>query len=251
MQDLPLAIVTGAGSGIGKSIAATLAQANWKVVVNDINQTTVKQTADEINCAGKAIAMHGDISDESTVAQIFHQIEKDIANSPALLVNNAGIQTWAPLSELSVNDWQKTLATNLTGCFLMCKFFAALAPANSSIINIGSGCNSLAFPNLIDYSASKGGIEMFTKSIALDLGPRGIRVNCIAPGAIATERTAAETHDYSNRWAELTPLRRVGTPQDVANAVLLLTDEKASFISGQTIKVDGGLFSRAAWPAEY
>ncbi|MEM7259507.1 MAG: SDR family oxidoreductase, partial [Pseudomonadota bacterium] len=117
--------------------------------------------------------------------------------------------------------------------------------------NIGSGCNHLAFPKLIDYAASKGGIEMLTRSTALDLGASGIRVNCIAPGAIATERTAAETDDYNDRWSALTPLGRVGTPQDVASAVLLLADEKAGFITGQTINVDGGLFSRAVWPAEY
>jgi len=92
---------------------------------------------------------------------------------------------------------------------------------------------------------------MFTKSSALELGPRGIRVNCIAPGAIATERTAAETDNYSDNWAELTPLRRIGTPEDVANALMLLIDDNAAFITAQTINVDGGLFSRAIWPVKY
>ena len=127
----------------------------------------------------------------------------------------------------------------------------ANSESTASIINIGSGCNTLAFPQLVDYSASKGGIEMLTKSAALELGPKNIRVNCIAPGAIATERTAAETGNYDKSWGELTPLKRVGNPQDVANVVSLLSDPRAGFITGQTIGVDGGLFSRAVWPSGY
>ncbi len=252
MNSSPLAIVTGAGGGIGREIATALAASHWIVIVNDLNAEAAAQTTAQIIAAdGEAMALSGDIGDWPTVEGMYGAINDKYGRTATLLVNNAGVQTWASIDELSPEDWSRTISTNLTGCFLMTKCFAKTACAGSSIINIGSGCNKLAFPKLIDYSAAKGGIEMLTKSSALELGPRGVRVNCIAPGAIATERTAAETDDYNNSWAKLTPLQRIGTPQDVANAVLLLADEKAGFITGQTINVDGGLFSRAVWPDEY
>ena len=116
------------------------------------------------------------------------------------------------------------------------------------IVNLGSGCNKIAFPLLSDYTASKGGIEMFTKVAAIELGAFGITVNCVAPGAIETERTRRESGDYAATWAALTPLARVGTPLDVARAVAFLCGPSADFITGQTLWVDGGLFSKPAWP---
>ena len=121
----------------------------------------------------------------------------------------------------------------------------------TSISNLGSGCNHLAFPSLVSYTASKGGIEMLTKSAALELGPLGIQVNCIAPGAIETERTKSETTGYAERWSPLTPQRRVGQVDDIADAVLALCQPGMRFVSGQTLGVDGGLFSRAIWPEDY
>ncbi len=252
MIEKPIALVTGAGGGIGQEIATTLASHQWTVVVNDLHDDTANKTSAAINRAGgDSMTLSGDIADSATVERLFSVAFNKYQRPVSLLINNAGVQTWASLDELTAEQWQRTISTNLTGCFLMTQRFAKTAPAGSSIVNIGSGCNKLAFPKLVDYSAAKGGVEMFTKSSALELGPRGIRVNCIAPGAIATERTAAETGDYNNSWAELTPLRRIGTAKDVANAVLLLADDKAGFITGQTINVDGGLFSQAIWPNSY
>lgn len=142
------------------------------------------------------------------------------------------------------------MATNLRGTFLNTKTAAKAMTGfgGGSIVTLGSGCNKVAFPRLVDYSASKGGIEQFTKVAASELGPHGIRVNCIAPGAIATERTAAEAGDYAATWAPLTPLRRVGVPQDLVGPLLFLISDAASFITGQTIYVDGGVFCQAPWP---
>ncbi len=139
--------------------------------------------------------------------------------------------------------------TNLKGCFL-CTQQAALYMKDhgGAIVNLGSGCNKLAFPSLVAYTASKGGIEMFTKAAAVELGQYGIRVNCIAPGSIESERTRQEYPDYAGTWSKLTPLGRVGTAADIAPAVLFLASKGASFISGQTIWLDGGLFARAPWP---
>jgi len=165
-------------------------------------------------------------------------------------VNNAGVQVWKPLLQVNDADWDRVISTNLRGCYLCTQRAARLMKQQGvgAIVNIGSGCNKVPFPNLSSYTASKGAIEMFTKSAAVELGPFGIRVNCVAPGAIDTERTKAELPDFAGSWARLTPLRRIGSPQDVAAAVEFLLGENASFISGQTLAVDGGLFVQPRWP---
>jgi NAD(P)-dependent dehydrogenase (short-subunit alcohol dehydrogenase family) len=117
-----------------------------------------------------------------------------------------------------------------------------------SIVNIGSGANKRPFQGLVDYSASKGGIEQFTQVAAVELGPENIRVNCVAPGAIEIERTKLEVDDYAGTWGPVTPLRRIGTPEDVARAVVFLASPAADFVAGQTIYVDGGLMTQAPWP---
>ena len=119
-----------------------------------------------------------------------------------------------------------------------------------SIINIGSGANKRPFPGLVDYCASKGGINQFTQVTAVELGPEKIRVNCVAPGAIEIERTKAEAGDYAGTWGPLTPMRRIGVPEDVAKAVVFLASDAGEFITGQTLYVDGGLLTQTMWPYE-
>jgi len=142
--------------------------------------------------------------------------------------------------------------TNLKGCFLCTQAAGRRMREQGGgvIVNIGSGSNRTPFPGLASYTASKGGIEMFTKVAAVELGPHGIRVNCIAPGAIEIERTRLEREDYAGTWARVTPLRRIGTPADVGRAVVMIAGESSSFITGQTIWVDGGLFTAPPWPPE-
>jgi NAD(P)-dependent dehydrogenase (short-subunit alcohol dehydrogenase family) len=169
-----------------------------------------------------------------------------------ILVNNAGVQTWKALLDLEESEWDRVIQTNLKGCFL-CTQRAARGMKGrryGRIVNIGSGCNKIAFPHLVDYTASKGGIEMFTKVAAAELGSYGITVNCVAPGAIEIERTKQEAGDYAGTWAKLTPVGRIGTPLDVARAVAFFASDEADFITGQTLWVDGGLFSKPAWPYE-
>jgi NAD(P)-dependent dehydrogenase (short-subunit alcohol dehydrogenase family) len=166
-----------------------------------------------------------------------------------VLVNNAGIQTWKPLLELAEADWDRVLATNLKGSFLCTQQAARLMqPNGGAIINIGSGCNKWPFANLVDYTASKGGLDMFTKVAAVELGQFRIRVNCVAPGAIEIERTKKELGDYARMWSKVTPLGRIGTPRDIGLAVVFLASESADFITGQTIWVDGGLYTRPVSP---
>ncbi|GAH37449.1 unnamed protein product, partial [marine sediment metagenome] len=153
--------------------------------------------------------------------------------------------------QLGEADWDRVIRTNLKGCFLNTQKAARMmiaAGEGGAIVNIGSGCNKIPFPSLVDYSASKAGIDQFTRSAAMELGPHGITVNCVAPGAIEVERTRLESPDYHEVWSRITPLRRVGTPADVAAAVLFLCSDRASFITGQTLGVDGGVFTRPNWP---
>ena len=197
---------------------------------------------------------HSDAGDEAAVSR-FHAEAATwaVVAAPSVLVNNAGIQTWARLTDLRVEDWDRVMRTNLRGCFLNTQTAARAmiaAGQGGAIVNIGSGCNRHAFPRLVDYTASKGGVEQFTKVAAVELGPDGIRVNCLAPGAVATERTAAEAGDYNGTWARVTPLRRVGVPQDLAGPLLFLISDAAAFVTGQTLWVDGGAFTQANWPYE-
>jgi NAD(P)-dependent dehydrogenase (short-subunit alcohol dehydrogenase family) len=245
------ALVTGASKGIGKGIALDLARNGCSVVVNyHSDEAGANAVVEEITAMGRATwAIKADVSQSAEVDAMFAAA---FQRFPALhiLVNNAGVQTWKPLLDLQEAEWDRVLDTNLKGCFL-CTQRAARRMKDTgggSIINIGSGCNKLAFPNLVDYTASKGGIEMFTKVAAAELGKYAIRVNCVAPGAIEIERTKHEAGDYSGTWSKLTPLGRVGQPLDVARAVTFLAGEGGEFISGQTIFVDGALFSKPAWP---
>ena len=166
-----------------------------------------------------------------------------------VLVNNAGVQTWTPLLDVTEAEWDLVVDTNLKGCFVCTQAAARQmkTQGRGAIVNIGSGCNKIPFPRLVAYTASKGGIEMLTKVAAVELGPLGIRVNCVAPGAIEVERTKLEVADYAATFARLAPLGRVGVPTDIADAVVFLVSDAASFVTGQTLWVDGGLFSQPPW----
>lgn len=252
---MPLALVTAGPSAIGRSLVTALADAGHDVAFTHLGQPEAAAAlVAAVQALGRnALALESDAGDEASVFR-FHALAADWAGEvPQVLVNNAGIQTWSRLVDLQVADWDRVMATNLRGTFLNTKAAAKAmmaAGVGGSIVNMGSGCNKLAFPRLVDYTASKGGIEQFTKVAAVELGPSGIRVNCIAPGAIATERTASEAGDYAGTWAKVTPLRRVGTPEDLTGPLLFLVSQAAAFVTGQTIWVDGGVFSQATWPYE-
>lgn len=249
-QQAKVALVTGASQGVGRGIALGLAENGWDVGVNyHRNQVGAEETAAAIRAKGRqAWLLPADVGDSQQVQAMFEQFDRQ-AGPLKLLVNNAGVQTWAPLLELREEDWDRTIRTNLKGTFLCTQQAARRMQTTGGgrIINIGSGANKAPFPNLGDYCASKGGIETLTVVAAVELGQYGITVNCVAPGCIEIERTRLEDPDYAGTWAPLTPLGRVGYVEDVANAVAFLAGPGADFITGQTLYVDGGLWSQIPW----
>lgn len=248
-----MAVVTGASKGIGRAIACRLAEAGWNVGVNYHSDLAgAEATAEKVRQFGQqAWVLGADVGDSGQVAAMFEEIVRE-AGQLSLLVNNSGRQTWAPLLELQEADWDLTIRTNLKGTFLCTQHAARLMrETGGMIVNIGSGSNSRPFPKLVDYTASKGGIEMLTKVSAVELGQYGIRVNCVAPGAIEIERTQHEAPDYARTWAPLTPLGRVGQTGDVAEVVAFLASDAAQFVTAQTIYVDGGLMTKPQWPYDY
>lgn len=246
------AVVTGAGSGIGRGIALALAKAGWNVVFTHYRTPEAAESlAGELRELGAEVSFAECDAGDKEQVDAFYAMVADGCDGPDLLVNNAGIQTWAPLLDLAEADWDRVIRTNLKGCFLNTQAAGRLMRERGKggrIVNIGSGASKLAFPHLVSYTASKGGIEQFTKVAAVELGPFGITVNSVAPGAIELERTRREAPDYAETWAKVTPMGRVGQVEDVAAAVLFFASPAAGFISGQTLWVDGGVFSRATWP---
>ncbi len=244
------ALVTGSSKGIGRGIARRLAALGCDVAVHyNSDAEGAAGVVEAIRSEGRdAFSVQATVGDSAQVRSMFNRVLSRF-NRLDILVNNAGTQVWAPLLDLSEQDWDRVIDTNLKGCFL-CTQLAGRHMRDRGggrIVNIGSGCNKVAFPNLVSYTASKGGMEQFTKVAAAELGPYGITVNCVAPGAILIERTAREAEDYAGQWSKLTPMGRVGYPRDVAEAVAFLCTDGAEFVSGQTLMVDGGIFTRGPW----
>jgi 3-oxoacyl-[acyl-carrier protein] reductase len=247
------AAVTGGTTGIGHEIVMALARKGWDVAVSCLERDArAEQIAREIAAFGRrSRIVRCDAGRGEDVDRFFDGAQDYFGAAPGLLVNNAGIQTWSSFLQLEESSWDAVIRTNLKGCFLNTQKAARLmiaAGRGGAIVNIGSGCGRIPFPNLVDYSASKAGVDQLTRSAAMEFGPHGITVNCVSPGAVETERTRREAPDYAGVWSKITPLRRVATPADIANAVLFFASEGASFITGQILSVDGGVFIVPNWP---
>ena len=244
------ALVTGASKGIGRGIATRLAALGCDLSVHyNSDSRGAEEVAESIRSDGrKAFVVQAAVGEADQVRRMFDEVFSQFSRLD-ILVNNAGTQVWAPLLELAEDDWDRVIDTNLKGCFLCTQLAGRHMKERGGgrIVNIGSGCNKVAFPNLVSYTASKGGMEQLTKVAAAELGQYGITVNCVAPGAILIERTEREADDYAGQWSKLTPMGRVGYPSDVAEAVAFLCSDAAEFVSGQTLMVDGGIFTRGPW----
>lgn len=248
------ALITGSGGGIGRAIALELARRGASIIVNDLNNDAgVEETCRLVHELGpRAHGIDASVASSADVESMFDEAETVIGGVD-ILVNNAGIQVETPLLDLAEEDWDRVLAVNLKGTFLCTQQAARRMRDRGTggrIVNIGSGCNFVGFPNLVSYTASKGGIQAFTKVSAVELAVHGITVNCVAPGAIENARTREELPDYAGTWGRMAPVGRVGQPEDVAGAVAYLVSDEASFVNGHTLQIDGGLFARSPWPTD-
>ncbi len=236
------AIVTGAGSGIGKAIAHRLSREGAKLVVNDLRPDAAERTAAELTRAGgRAVAVPGDVSDPAAVEAIFARCEAALGHC-TLLVNNAGFVHQAAFETLALADWDRMIAVHLRGTFLCSRraIPAMLAAADGVIVNIASQLGQIGGIELCHYSAAKAGIIGLTKSLAREMSRRGVRVNAVAPGPINTELVLGLSEAWRKAKAAELPLGRFGEPEDVAATVAFLASPAARLYVGQTLGPNSG-----------
>lgn len=238
-----VAIITGSGRGIGKAIALKLAQENMNIVICDVDEAAISATAKEIEEKGaQALGIRVDVTNSDDVARLFDEAIKKFERVD-VLVNNAGITRDNLLIRMQESEWDAVIAVNLKGTFNCLKAAAKIMMKQRSgkIINISSVVGVMGNIGQANYSASKGAVISLTKSAAKELAPRNITVNAIAPGYIETEMTKNLPANVTEVFMNLVPLKRPGTPMDVANVVSFLVSDHADYITGQVIHVDGGM----------
>jgi len=240
------ALVTGASRGIGRGIALALAKQGADVAVNyRSNAEEAEKVVAEIKAMGRdSFSVQADVSNKASVAKMFEEI-KGKWGKLDILVNNAGIVQFAPFEELTEEQWDAVLDTNLKGQFLCGQQAVKLMEQGGRIINIASiasGGVGVGFSRLSHYTASKGGVVALTENMALDLAKKGINVNAIAPGVIETNMTKEMLGDETTKRGLMAriPKGRVGKPEDVAAAAAFLASDEADYITGSVIYVDGG-----------
>ncbi|MDQ3839711.1 MAG: glucose 1-dehydrogenase [Thermoproteota archaeon] len=250
-------VVTGSSKGIGKAIAMEFAKAGYSAVINARNEEELKMAAEDISQSikggGKVVPIAGDISQEPVCISLIENAVKQFGRLD-VLVNNAGISGESKkIHEITEKDWDEVIDVNLKGAFLCTREAVKNMMKNRSnvqgkvnnysIINISSVHEQTPQPESAPYSASKGGMEMLTKTVALELADKGIRVNGIAPGAIATDmnKEVLEDQQKKEKKEQKIPVHRIGQPEEIAKVALFLASEDASYIAGTTIYVDGGL----------
>ena len=237
-----IAIVTGASQGIGKIIAFELAKSGAHVACISRNKKAIESIVDEITInGGQASSFPCDISDSDTLSEIITEIIKENSRID-ILVNNAGITKDSLLMRMSIEQWDDVINTNLKGAFHCAKAVVRYMMKNKfgRIINITSIVGLTGNAGQANYAASKAGLIGMTKSIAKEVASRGITANCIAPGWIETSMTDKLSGEVKNEFLSHIPVGRIGSPDDIANAVIFLASDEAGYITGQTITVDGG-----------
>jgi 3-oxoacyl-[acyl-carrier protein] reductase len=243
-----IAIVTGSARGIGAATALRLAADGMAVAVLDLDEAACAGTVKEIaDAGGRALAVGADVSQADQVGRAVERVAEELGE-PTVLVNNAGVIRDNLLFKMTEDDWDTVLGVHLRGAFLMTRAVQKYMVDQrfGRVVNLSSS-SALGNRGQVNYSAAKAGMQGFTKTLAIELGPFGITANAVAPGFIATDMTAATAarvgmsfEDYQKAAAERIPVRRVGQGSDVAHTISFLVSEGASFVSGQVIYVAGG-----------
>lgn len=243
--DGKVAVVTGASRGIGRSIALYLAKEGAKVVVNySGSEQKALQVVDEINSMGtNAITVQANVADVDSVTQLMDTAIKEFG-SIDILVNNAGITRDNLLMRMKEDEWDDVINTNLKGVFLCTKAVTRqmMKQRSGRIINISSIVGVMGNAGQANYVAAKAGVIGLTKTTARELASRNILVNAIAPGFITTEMTDALSEDMKNAMLSQIPLAKLGQPEDIAKAVVFLASDDSSYMTGQTLHIDGGMY---------
>lgn len=239
-----IAVVTGAGRGIGRAIALRFAAEGADIVAISRTTENAEKAAAEVRALGRRAWAYGlDVSDSAAVNQSAEKILADTGSRVDILINNAGVTRDALLMRMSEEDWDTVLDTNLKGAFLVTKAFTRtfVKQRSGRIINVASVIGLIGNAGQCNYAASKAALIGFTKSLARELGSRGITVNALAPGFIETDMTAGLAEEMRVELLKKIPLNSFGQPDDIANAALFLASSAARYMTGQVLTVDGGM----------
>ncbi|MBZ5753853.1 MULTISPECIES: glucose-1-dehydrogenase [Metabacillus] len=240
-------VITGGATGIGKAMAERFGAEKAKVVINYFKEeqelnALIKAIEDS---GGSASAIQGDVTQEKDIKGMINHAVKTFG-SLDIMVNNAGIENEVPSEDLSLTDWNKVISTNLTGQFLGCREaidYMLDHDIKGSIINMSSVHQKIPWPHFVHYAASKGGVKLMTETLALEFAPHGIRVNCIAPGAIDTpiNKEKFDDPELKKGVVELIPMGYIGKPEEIAACAVWLASSEASYVTGLTLFADGGM----------
>jgi len=230
-------VVTGAGNGIGKTVAIEYAKKGAKVVVAEVEREAGQRTSDQINQdGGNAIFIKTDVRNPEEIEDLFSAAARE-CGSVDIVINNAGVSRWKDPLELTVEEWDDIINTNLRSVFLCTREAAKYMKNGGAVVNIASTRALMSEPNSEGYAATKGGIVALTHAMAVSLGEKGIRVNAISPGWIETNNYAQlRAVDHAQH-----PAKRVGKPLDIAKGCFYLTNPENDFVTGQNIVIDGGM----------
>ena len=239
-----VALVTGSSRGIGRAVAAELAREGWAVCVNYIQHQQAAEDAVRAirDAGGRAVAVQADVADGAAVAEMVRRADRELGGHVSLLVNNAGVAGQAQFQDITDEMWDRYLAVNLGGArnTIRAVLPRMISEKAGCIVNISSIWGLRGASCEVAYACTKAAIIALTRSLAAELGPSHIRVNCVAPGVINTDMVQVLGRETLDDLAEQTPLGRLGTPEDIAHAVAFLASDRASFITGQVLTADGG-----------